>query len=264
LSAKLKAYLARIGFAGTPAVDEATLCYVHRLHCERIPYENLDVQLGRPVTLSPDAAFAKIVEAGRGGWCFEMNALLGWALEEIGFHVTRHAGGVMGDENLGDHLVLVAHLDQPYVADAGFGDGLIEAAKLAEGAFEQDGLGFAFDDLGQGWWRFHNHKHGAAKLFDFHLEPASEAMLEKQSRRLQSDPASSFVLNAVCQIYRNGDHFTLRGRVLSQLHNGEVRKSILSDAKEYLRTLKDVFGLDLPEAHSLWPRIEARHKALFG
>jgi N-hydroxyarylamine O-acetyltransferase len=169
-----------------------------------------------------------------------------------------------GDENLGDHLVLLVHLDQPYVADAGFGDGLIEAGRLAAGSFRQDGLDFAFGDLGQGWWRFHNHAHGAAKSFDFHIEPAAEQTLVKQSQRLQSDPASSFVLNAVCQIYRGGDHFTLRGRMLSHLHDGEVRKSIIHDAGEYVRILKDVFRLDLPDAASLWPRIEARHKALFG
>ena len=94
----LDAYLARIGYAGTPRVDLETLGAIHRAHLLAIPYENLDVQLGRPGDVSLRHAFDKLVTARRGGWCYEMNGLLGWALNEIGFtgyrtgHLTGQAG----------------------------------------------------------------------------------------------------------------------------------------------------------------------------
>src|SRR4029078_11594867 len=95
--------------------DLATLRAVHRQHLERIPYENLDVQFGRRLSIEIETIFEKIVSRGRGGWCYEMNGLLGWALEEIGFKVTRMAGGVMratlGDGNLRNTLVLRVGLD---------------------------------------------------------------------------------------------------------------------------------------------------------
>ncbi len=62
-------------------------------HLRAIPYENLDVQLGRPVTIGRDAVLDKVIGRGRGGWCYEMNGVLGWALEQLGFKITRLAGG---------------------------------------------------------------------------------------------------------------------------------------------------------------------------
>ena len=49
----LQAYLDRIGFEGTPRRDLATLRALHSRHLLAIPYENLDVQLGRPLTRDP-------------------------------------------------------------------------------------------------------------------------------------------------------------------------------------------------------------------
>ena len=135
----LKAYLDRIGFAGEPRPDLATLSALHRAHLMAIPYESLDVQLGRPLTPDPDAAFEKIVVRRRGGWCYEMNGLFGLALEAIGFRVTRLAGGVMrevlGDVQVGNHLVLRVDLDRPWIADVGFGDGTLEPFPLQAGPF---------------------------------------------------------------------------------------------------------------------------------
>src|SRR3954451_21382564 len=95
---ELAAYLARIGYAGPVRPDLSTLRAVHRAHLQAIPYDSLDVQLGRPLTLDPAAAYDKIVRRRRGGWCYEMSGLLGWALGEIGFSVPRMAGAAMRAE----------------------------------------------------------------------------------------------------------------------------------------------------------------------
>src|SRR5262245_14404995 len=112
----LQAYFDRIGFTGTARPDIATLRALHRGHALSISYENLDVQLGRPVTIDPADAFDKIVRRGRGGWCYEMNGLLGAVLQEVGFKVTRLAGGVhratRGPAAVGNHLVLLVDLDE--------------------------------------------------------------------------------------------------------------------------------------------------------
>src|SRR5690349_11134590 len=127
---ELKHYLKRIGFEGSLRCDFETLRAVHQLQSDMITYENLDVQLGRPVGRDIAPIFEKIAVQGRGGWCYEQNELLGWALAELGFRVSQHAGGVMRDINsqagVGNHLVLIVDLDQPYLADCGFGDGIIE------------------------------------------------------------------------------------------------------------------------------------------
>jgi N-hydroxyarylamine O-acetyltransferase len=259
-------YLERVGFAGTPRADLDTLTRLHRGHATYIPYENLDVQFGRKVTREPAAIFDKLVTRGRGGWCYEMNGLLGWALEEIGFEITPMAGGVrraqLGDWTLGNHLVLWVHLDRPYLADVGFGDGLIDPVPIAAGQIRQGLLTFALEELGQGWWRFHGDPRGNGPSFDFAMKPADEAVLDERCTWLQSVPESPFVQNAVLQRHLADGHATLRGKMLRMV--GEtVETRELASANEYVETLDRVFGLRLAEARALWPKIEARHREVF-
>lgn len=265
----LAAYLNRIGFAGQARPDLPTLQAVHRAHLLAIPYENLDVQLGRPVTTDPAAAFDKIVGRGRGGWCYEMNGLLGWALAEIGFSVTRMSGAVArairGDDAAGNHLILRVDLDdEAWMADAGFGDGPLGPFRIRPGAF-RDGC-FAFDLALQpdGWWRLTNHPRGGAPSFDFRDEPADETVLANKCHWLQTAPESGFVQNAVVQRHRPEGLAILRGRTLRTLLAHETQERLISSADEYVSVLADVFALDLPEAADLWPAIQARHAALFG
>src|SRR3954469_21350382 len=92
----LDAYLQRIGWrlpAPGPGVD--TLAALLRAHMERIPFENLDVLLGRPVALDDGALQRKLVDAGRGGYCFEHASLFASVLEAIDFAVSRHTARVV-------------------------------------------------------------------------------------------------------------------------------------------------------------------------
>jgi N-hydroxyarylamine O-acetyltransferase len=260
-------YFKRIGYDGSPQPDYETLRAVHRLQNDAITYENLDVQLGRPVGRVIDDIYEKIVVQGRGGWCYEQNELLGWALSQMGFRVSQHAGGVMRDTNghgaVGNHLVLIVDLDRPYLADCGFGDGIIEPLPLAVGTSTQRGLGFALSETEDGWWRFHNQPHGAAASFDFSSEPADQGLLDEKCHQLQTDPQSGFVLNAVCQRHQPDAHHTLRGRVLKTLRDGVVEQRFVADRDEYETTLREVFALRVPDAGEVWQKVEARHAALF-
>src|SRR5581483_10607757 len=136
----IRSYLARVGVSGPISRNLEGLRTLHRAHLYAIPYENLDVQLGWPVTIEIGPIYEKIVARRRGGWCYEMNGLLGWALSELGFEVTRCAGGVMreaaGDAMVGNHLVLrVVIPEGVYLADVGFGDGPLDPIRIAPGDF---------------------------------------------------------------------------------------------------------------------------------
>jgi N-hydroxyarylamine O-acetyltransferase len=262
----LQAYLDRIHFEGVAKPDLDTLTRVHRGHVENIPYENLDVQFVRKVTRDPQAIFDKIVTRRRGGWCYEMNGLMDWALREIGFKVTRMAGGVTrnlrGDEVVGNHLVLWVHLDRPYLADVGFGDGLIEPIPIAAGEIRQKFLTFTLEDMGEGWWRFHNDPRGGAPSFDFRMEQAAEELLDQKCAWLQTDPTSGFVQNAVAQRHLPDSLAMMRGRILKIVAD-DIETREIASAADYADTLDRIFGLALPDAQALWPKIEARHRELF-
>ncbi len=263
----IDAYLERIGYSGSVRPDLATLTALHRAHLCAIPYENLDVQLGRPVTTERAPIFEKIVTGKRGGWCYEMNGLFGWALAELGFRVTRSAGAVLretaGNTMIGNHLVLKVELEEGvYLADVGFGDGPRDPIRVAPGAFASHGFDFAISQQEGGWWRMHNHKGGGAGSFDFDLTPADETLLAGKCDWLQTSPESVFVQNAVCQRHTATGLWLLRGRVLRELTPQAHKDYLIADADEYVTALDEVFGLQLPEAASLWPKICARHEEL--
>src|SRR3954471_22270117 len=84
----LAAYFQRIGYRGSRKPDLALLSALTLAHSQSIPFENLDVLLGRPISLEPDALFQKLVLDRRGGYCFEQNGLFLEVLRELGFQVT--------------------------------------------------------------------------------------------------------------------------------------------------------------------------------
>lgn len=132
----LQQYFTRIGFAGTPRCDEATLRQMQALHPQHIPFENLDSWQRRAVTLQPDAVFNKLVHAGRGGYCFEHNQVFQRVLQTLGFDVQGLSARVLwmlpADVVLPrTHMALLVTLDNArWIADVGFG-GMTMTAPLA-------------------------------------------------------------------------------------------------------------------------------------
>lgn len=129
-------YFKRIGYAGKPAADMQTLRALHQLHPAAIPFENIDVLLGRGINLNLQAVFDKLVTAGRGGYCFEHNGMLMQVLRTIGFTVEPLLARVVWrqPENAPvgpkSHMVLRTFIDgQPWLVDVGFG-GLVLTAPL--------------------------------------------------------------------------------------------------------------------------------------
>jgi N-hydroxyarylamine O-acetyltransferase len=118
------AYLARIGFEEPISVDHVTLAALQRAHLQAVPFENLDVVAGVPVRTDLAWSIPKIVDRGRGGWCFELNGAFGALLDALGFDVSYLGAAVLldGPNVVIDHLVLEVRLDTAWLVDVGFGD----------------------------------------------------------------------------------------------------------------------------------------------
>src|SRR5215470_2919639 len=121
----LDAYLARTGYAGELAPTRATLDALHLAHATRIPFENLDILLGRPIRLDLASLQAKLVRDRRGGYCFEQNRLFASVLESLGFTVTTLAARVrFGTPAVLPRTHMLVQVDVDGVrllADVGFG-----------------------------------------------------------------------------------------------------------------------------------------------
>jgi len=261
---ELRRYLTRVGYDGPTTPTLATLRGLHRAHLLTIPYENLDIHFGLPLTLDPAAAFSKLVDDRRGGWCFEMNGLFGRVLETLGFDVRYLSGAVgrarRGWRAQGNHLVLLVTLDRPWLADVGFGDGFLTPLPLEPGSYRQDFLQYRVSRDGPRW-RVDNHPHGGADGFDFTLTARTLDAFAAQCQELQTAPDSSFVQSTVCERFEPQGLVMLRGATLREVTAAGVTSRVLADAGEYVAVLRERFGLDLPDAADLWPGVWRRHLA---
>lgn len=257
----LESYLDRIGYRGPRAVDADTLCGLHRAHGSAIPYENLDIYLGRPLTLDLGHIYRKLVDERRGGWCYEMNGLFAWALAELGFDV-RLLGSTVGEPAQGagrdlDHLVLLVQLDQPWLADVGFGNGLFEPIPLQPGSYRQRFLEYRLERDGDSWI-FHNHRL-SGHFYGFTLDPYAWADFAPRCHELQTSPTSHFVRLTVSHRFVAEGIASLRGAVLQRITASGADEEEITSFERYAAVLREVFGLDIPQAEELWPLVWQRH-----
>lgn len=277
----LNSYLKRIGYQGPQTPTLEVLRNVHRQHVLSIAYENLDVVLQRPVDRSIDHIHNKLVIEKRGGWCYEMNGLLGWALTQLGFNVTQLSGGVMrkehGDAAYGNHLLLRIDFDanaertnQTWLADVGLGDGLLEPIPLIAGSHNQNNATFSLVALDEPTsaqtWRFVNHDGGLPPSFDFIDQAADQTELDSTCTTLQSDAKSIFRQNLVVQRVTEQGVQSLVGRLYTAA-NG--KREVVQSEKALNTLLTQEFGIAQPPTsglseRALWDSVCYRHTELFG
>jgi N-hydroxyarylamine O-acetyltransferase len=248
----LRAYLARTGYDGPLEPSVAALEGLHQAHVAAIPFENLDILLGRPIRLDLDSLQAKLVAGRRGGYCFEQNTLFQAVLAEMGFRVTALAARVrLGGSTMRarTHMLLRVDLgDGPYLADVGFGgDGLIRPLPMETGATvtvggeshrlrQEEGL-WVLEGLSGPQW---------TDLCAFTLEPQYPIDYEMANHFTSTWPASSFVQSLTAQRSWPARRALLRNRDLVIREGGQARSETVSGPGHLLAVLDEVFGLSFP------------------
>jgi N-hydroxyarylamine O-acetyltransferase len=252
----LAAYFQRIGYRGRYQPDLSLLSALTAAHTQSIPFENLDVLLGRPISLEPDALFQKLVSERRGGYCFEQNGLFLEVLRELGFQVSPISARVRLQRPRDftpprTHVFLRVELDgESWLTDVGVG-GLSLTSPLrlaAEG--EQATLHEPRRILREAGRLFHQVRFGAEwhDVCEFTLEEMPPIDRELANWYTSAHPNSHFknrliVARAAPEGQRLSilnDEFTLRER-----HGIPTTRQIAS-APELLEVLCKQFGLEFP------------------
>ncbi|MEV8228935.1 arylamine N-acetyltransferase [Streptomyces sp. NPDC079167] len=234
------------------APDRETLFALHRSWRRMVPYENIDIQLGRPISLDPDALTDKLVRRRRGGYCYEQNAGLAVLLRLAGFEVSMVESGVMrqahGDAMWGNHNALVIDLDgSRWVADAGIGDGFTEPLPLREGAYRQGAFTYRLERLASDTWRFHHHPGATIASYDFRLQPREPADFTARSHELSTAAGSPYVTTLIVARPVAGSTSLLLSRTVRQ-YSADGRSSwVIRDVDEFAATLSENFLVPLDD-----------------
>ena len=259
---RLHDYLRRIEYGGPLSADYPTLRALQRAHLLAVPFENLDVQLGLEPPHDIDGIFGKIVTGRRGGWCYEMNGLFGWALRELGFTVDFVGAAVSrdkkGDDALMNHLALIVHLERPYLTDVGFGDGPLLPLPLTVGSVNDGRFDYAIT-RNDGWWRLHNRD---GSTYDFTEEPHALEHFAAKAHAQATDPTSHFVANLHCARLTDDGVVTLTNASLREQRRREMREETAQNAGALSTILAERFGIHRPNVDALWDRASVAHRKM--
>ena len=269
-------YLARLGLDATGPPSADALAELQARHLERVVFENLEIQRGRPTTVDYAESAERIVKRGRGGYCFHLNGAFGLLLEALGYDVSRRRGTVQppldtAHHRLLNHLVVLvhglptaAHAEGTWWAEVGLADGPTAPLALRAGHGEDGLYSYAVEPspVYAGGWRL---VQGRSGIVDVDSAPPAPAEVAAAHERLSTSPESRFVRTATVQRRVAGGLAVLRARELSHVERSGTRTTLLADEGEWFAALADVFGLDLPdvdaaERHALWERVCAQHR----
>jgi N-hydroxyarylamine O-acetyltransferase len=244
-----RAYVQRIGADWPPLADAAALRDLHRAHLAAVPFENLSIHLGEPVSLAEADLTDKIVRRRRGGFCYELNGAFALLLEHLGAEVTRMAARVYDGARPGppfDHLTLAVRLPDgtgPWLADVGFGRYAVYPLALDDRSEQEDPGGrFVLADAGSG-------------DVDVLRDGAPQYRIERRGRSLadfasmcwwqQNSPDSHFTQSTVCSRLTPDGRVSISGRTLIRTSGGSRTEHPLATDAELLAAYRDHFGLAL-------------------
>jgi N-hydroxyarylamine O-acetyltransferase len=261
-AAELAAYLHRIGLASAPSPNAAGLAAMQRAHRLAIPFENLDIPLGRGISIDPDHVFAKLVTCRRGGYCFEQNQLFLRALLTAGFIARPLLARVwlMAESTppLTHTFNLVTIDGRAWIADAGFGGSFSPPMPLEDGATAQmaDGTAHRLVRRELDWMLERSGDPAATDgrrrdaqdwqpQYSFTIAPVEAIDLELSNHWTSTRPGTRFTtMQVVSRILPDG-FAALTDGTLSIHRAGVTENRPMKDAADYRTSLASIFGLEL-------------------
>jgi N-hydroxyarylamine O-acetyltransferase len=252
----LDAYLDRIGYDGPVQPSEATLAALHRAHLAAIPFENLDLMLGRGIRVDLESIEAKLVDGKRGGYCYEHGQLFGAALERLGFQVDRllaRVGPDGGPARPRTHLTLRVRADAGiWLADVGFGSsppGPLSLRRLRSGG-PQDLDGWIYEVVPDethgtdGTWKLREYQAGEwVTLYRYEDQAVYPADVVMSNHYTATYPESWFTQLPIVVRRDVGAIHSVLGRTHTITRPGHVKERRVLTDEEFTAALGDVFGL---------------------
>jgi N-hydroxyarylamine O-acetyltransferase len=249
------AYFARIGYRGLRTPTLETLNAIVNAHVQTIPFENLDVLLGRPIDLDPGALERKLIHARRGGYCFEQNTLLLTVLGQLGYDVRPLSARVRYQRPREftpprTHVFVRVELEESWLADVGVGamssTGVLRLEETGpqitphetRRLLRENGLVYHQVQLGDAW---HD-------VCEFTLEEMPAIDREVANWFTSAHPASHFKNRLlVARALPNGGRLGLLNRELTvRKRDGSAEHHTVTSPDELLTVLDERFGLKLP------------------
>ena len=252
--AQTQAYMDRIGYVGPVDRSLESLLALHRAHVLSVPFENLDIHLGRFIPVDVGHAFEKIVGDHRGGYCYELNPLFHALLTRLGYDTKMISARILlgdrGDGHPFDHVTTIVHLDDDWLVDVGFGRQPPPMPVVLDNENE------ASDENGTFKIRFRDDEFvvmgstddgNYEEMYGFGLTPRILPEFEERSEWIQTSSESIFTKAPICTLLTENGRLTISGLNFIKSESGKVEVSEVT-TEERDELLRSVFGIELGNA----------------
>ncbi|HKS22218.1 MAG TPA: arylamine N-acetyltransferase [Thermoanaerobaculia bacterium] len=241
-------YLARIGYDGPRQPTPEVLRALHVQHLLTVPFENLDIHLGREILTDEQRIVDKVVRRRRGGFCYELNGAFAALLRALGFDVEMlsarvpRADGTTSPEF--DHMTLLVRAGgERWLADVGFGECFLHPKRIDFAGDQPDPCGtFRIEQRNARDWLLSSAQHSE---YLFSLEPHPLADYAEMCFYHQTSPQSSFTQKRVCTLATPTGRITLRDDRLIVTENGTKREEPIANEDAWRAALRENFGVEL-------------------
>lgn len=248
----LRKYFERINYRGGSEVNSRNLIELHKCHMLSVPFENLDIQRNRKITLDTNNFFEKIVNRNRGGFCYELNGLFYELLKQIGYDCNMISARVVekdgGFSPEFDHMALLVRTDKIFLADVGFGDSFMEPLIMEVGLEQkQNGIIYKITEHEKDYHMLTKSIDGKnfKNEYVFTLQPRALHEFEDMCNFHQTSPSSHFTQNSICSLPLSSGRISLSGMKIISSHNGDRSERLLRTEEEYTFALKKFFNIEL-------------------
>ncbi len=244
-------YFARIGQTEPAAADAEALRRFHLAHLCTVPFENLDISLGRKIVCAEAQFLHKIVDLRRGGFCYELNGAFAALLRALGYSVTLLSARVSGADGSTspefDHLALRVDLEEPWLVDVGFGDSFSEPLRLtADLEQEQRGHKFRIRDVDGAMIVERQKPTGRWNpQYQFSLVPRQMGEFAARCHYHQTSPDSHFTQQRICTLATPDGRITLSDLKFIRTRDAVREERVLSGEAEWTAVLERDFGVKL-------------------
>jgi N-hydroxyarylamine O-acetyltransferase len=257
-SFSLDGYLKRINWSGSREPTFDTLSGLLRGHMTAIPFENLDVLLGRGVRIDLDNVYAKLVSSGRGGYCFEHGALFQAALASLGYAPVAHTARVVmlrpkAEAPLTHMVLTVAIGGRPFILDPGFGGHApIVPVPLEPGSEARSGADrHRMVRAGQDWVLEVHIDGRPMPLWSSTLEPVEPVDFVMANHFVSTFASSPFVTSLMLRAITADARVSVMNQALTiRQGHGEQKRTIAGRA-ELRALLVEHFGFDVADVEQM-------------
>jgi N-hydroxyarylamine O-acetyltransferase len=250
----IEKYLSRINYKGDIQLNHKCLSDIHECHAYSIPFETLDIHIGRPINLELDSVYEKVISNKRGGFCYELNYLFFTLLVELGFKCSMISSRIWNEEVYGppfDHMSLKVDLDDEWLLDVGFGDLFIRPLKIKDQFDQEDKFNtYRIKQLDKTKFLLFAKPRNDLDFeekYEFDTKPRVIGDFQDQCDFKQYSPESHFVKKVICTIPISTGRKSLTNDSFTKKIGNRKDRVPINSPIEFNEVLKREFSITLYE-----------------